>query len=172
MIVNSVFWSEVFFTNLVSFATGWSLLDCPLSSATLLELAASSNWLRAAKAKDKEFIKNSKDLSVLAPSYILDKVFGIDFIVEVEFANGPYYYSVDVTSNTTIANLEQKVYKSKSDARLAIAEKMGLDGHIVVGIDERFEHFSLLSHWEKIGMIAAIEKALSNEMPYVRITKE
>ena len=172
MIVNSVFWSEVFFTNLVQFATNWSLLDCPISSATLLELAASSNWLKAAKVKDKEFIKNSKDLSVLAPSYVLDKVFGIDFIIEVEFANGPYYYSVDVTSNTTIANLEQKVYKSKSDARLAIANKLDLNGHIVVGIDEKFEHFSLLSHWEKVGMIAAIEKALSNEMPYVRIHKD
>jgi hypothetical protein len=168
----NAFWSEVFFTNLVSFATGWSLLDCPLSSSTLLELAANSNWLKAAKAKDKEFIKNFKDLSVLASSYILDKVFGVDFILEIEFANGPYYYSVDVTSNTTIANLESKVYKSKSDARVAIAEKMGLDGHIVVGIDEKFEHFSLLSTWEKIGIVSAIEKALSNEMPYVRIHKD
>ena len=166
------FWSEVFFINLINYTTNWSLLDCPLSSATLLELASSSNWLKAAKAKDKEFIKNSKDLSVIAPSYILDRVFGIDFIIEVEFANGPYYYSVDVTSNTTIANLEQKVYKSKSDARLAIAKKLDLNGHIVVGIDEKFEHFSLLSHWEKMGMIAVVEKALSNEIPYVRIHKD
>jgi hypothetical protein len=168
----NAFWSEVFFTNLVSFATGWSLLDCPLSSSTLLELAANSNWLKAAKAKDKEFIKNSKDLSVLAPSYILDKVFGIDFIVEIEFANGPYYYSVDVTSNCCIKNLESKVYKSKSDSRAALADKIGLDGHIVIGVDEKFENFSLLSTWEKVGMIAAIEKALSNQMPYVRILKD
>lgn len=168
----NAFWSEVFFTNLVEFATGWSVLDCSLSSTTLLELAANSNWLKAAKAKDKEFIKNSKDLSVLAPSYILDKVFGVDFIVEVEFANGPYYYSVDVTSNCFIRNLEQKVYKSKSDSRLALANKIGLDGHLVVGIDEKFENFSLLSTWEKVGMVAVIEKALSNEMPYVRILKD
>ena len=168
----TAFWSEVFFTNLIQFATNWSLLDCPISSSTLLELAASSNWLKAAKVKDKEFIKNSNDLSVLAPSYILDKVFGIDFIIEVEFANGPYYYSVDVTSNTSIANLESKVYKSKSDSRLALADKIGLDGHIVIGIDERFENFSLLSHWEKVGMVSTIEKALANEMPYVRILKD
>lgn len=168
----TAFWSEVFFTNLIQFATNWSLLDCPISSSTLLELAASSNWLKAAKVKDKEFIKNCKDLSVLAPSYILDKVFGIDFIIEVEFANGPYYYSVDVTSNTCIANLESKVYKSKSDSRLALADKIGLDGHLVVGIDERFEHFSLLSAWEKVGMVSAIEKALANQMPYVRILKD
>jgi hypothetical protein len=167
-----VFWSEVFFTNLVSFATGWSLLDCPLSSSTLLELAANSNWLKAAKAKDKEFIKNSKDLSVLAPSYILDKVFGVDFILEIEFANGPFYYSVDVTSNCCFQNLESKVYKSKSDSRSALADKIGLDGHIVIGVDEKFENFSLLSTWEKVGMVAAIEKALSNQMPYVRILKD
>lgn len=168
----TAFWSEVFFKSLVDFATGWSLLDCPLSSAILLELAANSNWLKAAVSKDKEFMKNSKDLSVLAPSYILDKVFGVDFIVEVEFANGPYYYSVDVTSNCCVRNLESKVYKSKSDCRAALASKIGLDGHIVIGVDEKFEHFSLLSTWEKLGMVSAIEKALSNQMPYVRILKD
>lgn len=166
------FWSEVFFTSLISFASGWSILDCPLSTKDLLEIAASSNWLKAAKLKDKEFIKNSGDLTVLAPSYVLDRLFGIDFLIEVELPDGPMYFSVDVTSNCDINNLEKKVYTSRSQSRRHIATRLGLDGHLVVAIDEKFEHFSLLSHWEKVGIISAIEKALVNQFPYVRLTKE
>jgi hypothetical protein len=167
----SAFWSEVFFKSLANFATGWSIVDCPLNSNTLLQMAEGSHWLKVAKAKNSEFIKNSENLNIIAPSYILDVVYGVDFILEIEFANGPFYYSVDVTSNKSLRNIEHKVATSKRDCRADLAQKLDLYGHMIIGIDEKFSNFSLLSHWEKVGIVSTIEKAFINEMPYVRLKR-
>jgi hypothetical protein len=156
--MNKLCWSEVFFAELISERDNWLKEECSYTSASLLSVAKSSNWLKAALTKDVNFLKHKNDLCQLSPSYILDKVFGIDFLVTFELENEVYTYGIDVTSNKDA--FENKLYKANSASRKQIRSKLGLDGFLVVGISLAFDFYSACSKRELNYIAACIEQAV------------
>lgn len=152
------FWSEVFFSHLVEEKDNWIVEACSFTSKYLLNIAESSNWLKAAIQQDKKFIKYKNDLSTLEPSYILDKVFGIDFLITFELEDDFYTFGIDVTSNKSV--LDSKEYKSNSASRKDVRDKLRLDGFIIIGISESFETFSACSDREQQYIAVCIEQAI------------
>lgn len=152
------FWSEVFFSHLVEKVYNWEREECSFTSEYLLKIAESSNWLKAAIQQDKQFLKNKNDLTKLDPSYILDKVFGIDFLITFELEDDFYTFGIDVTSNKSV--LDKKEYKANSISRKDVRDKLRLDGFIIIGISEAFESFSACSDRELQYIAACIEQAV------------
>jgi hypothetical protein len=152
------FWSETFFSQLIEKRDNWQREECPFTSEYLLKIAQSSNWLKAAIQQDKQFLKHKNDLTTLDPSYILDKVFGIDFLITFELEDDFYTFGIDVTSNQSV--LKDKEYKANSFSRKDVRDKLRLDGFIVIGISETFESFPACSSREINYIAACIEQAV------------
>ncbi len=163
------FWSETFFSQLIEKRDNWQREECPFTSEFLLKIAQSSNWLKAAIQQDKQFIRHKNDLTALDPSYILDKVFGIDFLVTFELEDDFYTFGIDVTSNKSV--LESKEYKANSFTRKEVRTKLRLDGFIIIGISESFEFFTACSDRELQYIAANIEQAVITSKSSVWIEK-
>lgn len=167
--MGKAFWSEVFLSQLVEKRDNWQREDCSFSSEYLLKIAQSSNWLKAAIQQDKQFLRHKNDLTKLESSYILDKVFGIDFLITFELEDDFYTFGIDVTSNQSV--LKDKEYKANSFSRKDVRDKLRLDGFIVIGISEAFESFSACSGRELQYIAACIEQAVITGKSSVWIEK-
>lgn len=144
----------------------WSILECPLSTKQLLTMSEGTGLLDTVKTKCKEFVRVAPNYELVNKAVVLDTVFGIDFLLEVDMGDeNSLYLAIDVTTQDW--QLIPKLKKQRSKSRTALRSKLGLDGFLIIGIDRNVFSESGFSNATLKLLRLEVEGALRKGSPYV-----
>lgn len=157
--------SEELINKLIKGTDDWYKSTCPWPSAKLLTLVPSNHpWLAKAIKFNSDFNKHRYDLQKIDKDVVLDVLFGIDLLMDIDLDDDFFSVAIDVTTNSSAIAL--KVKKNQDPIRVKVRQELGIQHHLIVVVQSNID-FDCLSTNTKKTYISQIELAIKSLSPVV-----
>ena len=157
--------SESFVSELLEGTDHWYRCQCSWSSNKLLNLVPNNHpWLLKAFEKHVDFKRYKNHPENIDKDVVLDVLFGIDILMDVELGDDYYSIAIDVTTNSDAINLKLK--KNQDPIRVNILKELCIQHHLLVVVPNNMS-YEVLAEGQKRHYINSIESAIKSLSPVV-----
>ena len=154
--------SEALIEHLIVEAEGWYKSTCPQPPAKLIACVPKDHpWLIKAFDRNADFNKNRYTPEKIDKDIVLDVLFGIDLLMDIEMDDDYFSVALDVTTNSECIALKLK--KNQDPIRVNILSQLGIQHHLIVVVDYRInlDNLSILTKRHYISMIYILAVSLN-----------
>jgi hypothetical protein len=152
--------SESFVFELLEGTDHWYICQCSWSTNKLLNLVPDNHpWLLKAFEKHIDFKRYKNHPENIDKDVVLDVLFGIDILMDVELGDDYYSIAIDVTTDVESVNLKLK--KNQDPIRVNILKELCIQHHLLVVVPNNMS-YDALSTEQKRQYINSIERAVKS----------
>jgi hypothetical protein len=157
--------SESFVSELLEGTEYWYRCQCSWSTSKLLNLVPNNHpWLLKAFEKHTQFKRYKNHPENIDKDVVLDVLFGIDILMDVELGDDYYSIAIDVTTDVESVNLKLK--KNQDPIRLNILKELSIQHHLLIVVPN-YIPYEALTAGQKRHYINSIERAIKSLNPVV-----